>query len=182
MSILIGLIGKAGVGKDTAARHLYREHGLYHYAFAAPLRGMVAGLLGEAHWSDREWKERPVDWIGKSPRELLQTLGTEWGRNLVHPHLWVLKAEQVWNRIDRTSKHYNGMVISDVRFPNEADWIHSQGGVLIEILRPDAAPVAAHASEQQDLRSFSRLTINNSGTIGELQHAIDTIMVKEHPK
>lgn len=175
MSTLIGLIGKAGVGKDTAALHLYREHGLYHYAFAAPLRGMVSGLLGEAHWNDREWKERTIDWIGKSPRELLQTLGTEWGRNLVHPHLWVLKAEQVWKRIAATSR-YPGMVISDVRFPNEADWIHSQGGILIEVLRPAAAPVAAHASEQQDLQGFPRRIIHNTGTIDEFYHSIDAIL------
>lgn len=182
MTQLIGLIGKAGVGKDTAALHLYREHGLYRYAFAAPLRGMVAGLLGESHWEDREWKERPVDWLGKSPRELLQTLGTEWGRELVHPHLWVLKADQVWKRVNDFYSPYTGMVISDVRFPNEADWIHSQGGILIEILRPDAAPVASHASEQQDLSGFPRHIINNTGTIDDLHDAINAIIGKVCPQ
>lgn len=179
MTQLIGLIGKAGVGKDTVALHLWNEHNLRRYSFAAPLRDMLGELLGDVDWDDREWKERKIDWIGKSPRELLQTLGTEWGRNLVHPHLWVLRAEQEWQCItQRLHGLADGMVVSDVRFTNEADWIISRGGTLIEILRPDAAPVASHASEQQDLAAFPRYVVRNTGTFNDLRLAIDDVLGK----
>jgi len=88
---LIGLTGPAGSGKDTVARLLCEQHGFVQIAFADPLRAMLKAGLGltDEHFNNREDKEAPLEWLGKSPRQLLQTLGTEWGRRQVHPHLWL---------------------------------------------------------------------------------------------
>jgi hypothetical protein len=50
--------------------------------------------LKDEHFFDRQLKETPLPVIGKSPREIMQTLGTEWGRRLVNPDLWVCLAER----------------------------------------------------------------------------------------
>lgn len=150
-TLLIGLVGKAGAGKDTAAFHLYYEHDFHREAWAGPVYAMVDALLMQAgvtpRWEDREWKEACNDDLqGFSPRRLLQSVGTEWGREHA-PGLWHRIMETKWNNIDG---RLPGFVISDTRFADEADWILERGGHLVEILRPSAAPVAAHASEQTE--------------------------------
>lgn len=176
--ILIGLTGKAGVGKDTAALYLNNTYDLHHYAFAAPLRRMVEALIGKCHWDDREWKERTIDWIGKSPRQLLQTLGTEWGREQVNSELWVRKAEHVRQQLGSARFRCAGMVISDVRFPNEAEWLVAAGGILIELRRGSAAGVAAHVSEQHDLSRFVHHVVENNGTRRDLHERLNAIVTQ----
>ena len=93
---------------------------------------------------------------GKSIRYMLQTLGTEWGRNLIHPDIWILEAERRLKQMSNANDT-DGVIITDCRFPNEADKIHEMGGKVIRIVRPNnplTATVnsvgvgAAHLSEQ----------------------------------
>ncbi|MCY1290984.1 hypothetical protein D9M69_564580 [compost metagenome] len=171
--LLVGLVGKARVGKDTAAEFLQREYGMAQYAFADPLKDMLETAFGDLfRGGDRE---QPIDWLGKSPRQLMQTLGTEWGRDCVHPDLWVLLAAQAWRSLGYTRA--NGMVISDVRFDNEADWIFRSGGHLIEIQR-DVSGVSEHRSEK-GLSSIFRLghwVVTNDGSIEDLYSKLGDIM------
>ncbi|KII34883.1 hypothetical protein NL64_06385 [Pseudomonas fluorescens] len=172
---LIGLIGKARVGKDTAAEHLHMWHMFNRYAFAAPLKDMLSAAFGhDIGEADGAAKEQVIDWLGKSPRQLTQLLGTEWGRNCVHPQLWTLLAEQQWIHCQRGLSH--GLVISDVRFDNEAEWILQQGGTLIEITRGTAAPVNAHASEAGVHLRYPRFMVSNDGTLDELYSELDRIV------
>lgn len=165
--MLIGLVGKARSGKDTAAEALVRAFGLEQYAFADPLKEMLEAVFGDKF---REGdRESPIPWLGKSPRYLMQTLGTEWGRDLVHPDLWVLLADGYRKAAEAKG---TGMVISDVRFRNEADWIMSSGGLLIEILRPDAEQVAEHVSEDALGGLTLPAQIVNDGTVKELQETV----------
>jgi hypothetical protein len=146
--ILIGLAGRARVGKDTVASYLAAHLILISYAFADPLKQALAGLfsLTTAQLEGAE-KELPLEWLGKSPRELMQLLGTEWGRDLVHPQLWLLLAEQNLQALAELNQDMQGVVIRDVRFDNEAAWVRSKGGVIVHITRPDASDVAHHISE-----------------------------------
>lgn len=92
--MLIGFTGRAQVGKDTAAAHLRAAHGFRQIAFADPLRAMLQtgfGLTAKDFEPGR--KEELLPLIGKSPRQLMQSMGTEWGRTLVSPDVWVTLAE-----------------------------------------------------------------------------------------
>ncbi len=173
-TLLIGLTGRARSGKTTAAKHLIHMHGMIHYAFAMPLKGMLANgfNLTDAHLEGR-LKEQPLPWLGKSPRELLQTLGTEWDRGLVHGDLWLLLAEQNLHNLASLLPEAPGAVISDVRFENEAEFIRQRGGVVIHIQRPNAPGVAAHSSEAGIAIHDNDLVIHNDGELADLFNHIE---------
>ena len=147
---LIGLMGQAGAGKDTVADHLEAEYAFERIGFADPILEMLLALfhragISEAWAVERALKEQPTP-LGASYRRLAQTLGTEWGRDTVAPDLWIRVAELQLEQARACSLH---VVISDVRFANEAAWIRSQGGVLVRVLRRDLPPVAPHVSERE---------------------------------
>jgi hypothetical protein len=170
---LIGLIGQARVGKDTVAAHLYRHYDFEQTSFAEPMKQMLEAAFGNKfRTGDRE---QPMDWLGKSPRHLMQTLGTEWGRNCVHPELWTLLAEDTI-RVAKARK-WPGLVLTDVRFHNEADMILRNGGTLIHVVRDTGAKVNDHVSEQYTWDDYPmRLTLDNNGTLPLLFSRIDRIM------
>jgi len=143
---IVGFTGQAGVGKDSAALYLSRQYKYEQLSFAAPIKAMLNAGFGidPAVWEDRVAKERVIDWIGRSPRQLAQTLGTEWGRNCVAQTIWLSIFSRNAAAVTAEGKR---VVVSDVRYANEAQHIVNMGGVIIRIERPDVAPVATHASE-----------------------------------
>ncbi|KAF1045625.1 deoxynucleotide monophosphate kinase family protein [Xylophilus sp.] len=138
--MLIGIAGPKRSGKTTLAEGLCQVFGLEHLSFAGPIRAFVASILG---WSLNELeasKEEQVTWLdGITPRQMMQTVGTEWGRQMVHDQLWV---RSMLARIPD-----EGGVISDVRFENEAKAILDMGGVVIQLSRPGTGAGDGHASE-----------------------------------
>ncbi len=169
--MLIGLNGAAGCGKDTLAEQLVLHDVYEQYRFADPIKNMLQQLHIRADvWEDHEKKEKPIPWLGKSPRYLAQTLGAEWGRNLVHPDLWVLLAKGRWHVVNagKTGR----MIISDVRFRNEAEWIHKAGGIVLRVERPDnkhEMDNAAHNSEDGIPATMCDAVVANAGTKDELR-------------
>lgn len=135
--MLIGLTGAAGAGKDTVAAHLFKGHGCLKLALADPLYAMISAMTGlpVEKMGDRKVKEADIAWIGASPRRLLQTLGTEWGRGTLGDDIWI---KGLFRRIDKYSEIVKAanFVVTDVRFANEAQAIRARGGRIVEIVRP----------------------------------------------
>jgi hypothetical protein len=142
---LIGITGAAGSGKDSLADLLVYDRGATKYSFARPIKEALNAMFGWTmeQWDDRVWKEAVLPWLGKSPRVLAQTLGTEWGRELIHPEMWVLLGAQRFREHAGTGP----FVIPDMRFDNEAQMVRQLGGVVIKVHRPGVAAIAAHKSE-----------------------------------
>jgi hypothetical protein len=139
-AMLIGIAGPKRSGKDTLARGLCAALGLSQDSFAGPLRAFVANTLGMTLAELEDAKEAPIAWLdGITPRHLMQTVGTEWGRRMIHADLWL--------RACLARLPAEGAVISDVRFPNEAEAITNAGGAVIRISRPGAGEGDSHASE-----------------------------------
>lgn len=176
--ILLGLTGPAGCGKTTLANYLVQEHQFVEISFAEPIRDMVASLLRidrsifDAMITDRTTKESPLPNIGASPRRLMQTIGTEWGRKLIDDDLWVNLARDRIEFIEQTLRHeYAGIVISDVRFENEAKFIRANG-LLLHIARPDLVPIDQHESENGvKIHHRDQLILNQ--TIELMHHQAD---------
>lgn len=74
-----------------------------------------------------------------TPRKLLQLLGTEAGRNIIHPNIWVNALFADYPKIvdmdDKGLDVYENWIITDVRFPNEAQAIKDRGGIVIRVNR-----------------------------------------------
>lgn len=129
---LVGLTGPQGSGKSTVARFLFSAFGWKAVSLADPIRAGLQVMLGmhRHEFEDRALKDHTIDWHGKSPRQLLQSLGTEWGRHLVSESIWIDIAQREIDFAVRLNREYRGVVVSDIRFANEAEWIRSKGGVL----------------------------------------------------
>lgn len=145
--LIIGLTGRAGAGKSTVAGMLCEEFAFTELALAEPILDMVCSLFSVAGvdgaWAvERSLKEQPTR-LGFSYRHLAQTLGTEWGRSL-SPDFWI---RVLALRLQQPELEHENVVISDVRFPNEAEFITSQGGVVVRVLRNATPTARPHASE-----------------------------------
>lgn len=168
-SLLIGITGPALSGKNTMARHLFLRHGFQIVSFSDPLRAGITTMfdLQEHHFRNPE-KDMTIEWIGKSPRELLQTLGTEWGRDLVNRQIWCVHMHR---RIRNVLYSGKNIVIPDVQFIDDARLICSLGGKIWRVIRPGAEtmPHRTHSGEQEQQRIVADQDLINDGTIDDLK-------------
>lgn len=168
---ILGITGKARVGKDTFADVLVSKHGFVKLSFATPIREMISVLTGLTleQLSDGSLKEEVIDVFGKSPRQMMQSLGTQWGRDMIRRDLWLRLLENKVQQLQLDSA-VRGIVIADVRFDDEAFFIRDQlEGIVIQINRPDTIQVNDHVSEK-GLQSFTvEVTLVNDATLHEYQ-------------
>lgn len=143
--MLIGFAGPAGVGKTTIANKLSVHRNFSVEAFATPLKEALVALTGlpMAHFRDIDLKEQ-LTVFGKTPRKMMQLLGTELARNMIHKEFHVIRMEQRLNWMRGVD-----VVIDDVRFEDEAALIRKRGGVVFHLTREFASPTVevSHASE-----------------------------------
>jgi hypothetical protein len=168
--MIIGFCGPIGAGKSTAAKHLANSLGFMRLPFAGTLKSMsrAFGLTDEE--VDGAKKNSPSELLaGKTPRQFMQLLGTDFGRNLIDSEIWV----RAWRR---QAVSYRDVVTDDVRFPNEAKVIRDLGGVLIRIERPGVATTESHVSEQQEL-DYDYMLLN-SGTPHDLAFHVERLYTR----
>jgi len=167
---LIGITGAAGSGKSVLSKALQGQFGYYPMSFSAGLKKMIYTLphLSEEKFADREWKEKVHPFYGKSPREMMQTLGTEWARNLIHPDIWVwVAAQKVENKFTVTRNICN-YIFDDVRFENEAEWIRNTGGLIVVLRRDETPEVREHSSEAGINTNIMDYVVRNNRSIEDL--------------
>ena len=149
---IIGMVGPKGVGKTTFANQLANHTGCQAavLSFADPLRVMAMAMgIESKQLVLPELKHEVIPELGVTPRHVLQSLGTEWGRKCIHPDVWVWAMQR---QIERHVAEYHGsgdvlIFIDDCRFANEAQWILNHGGMLIEVERDGVEYTGEHSSE-----------------------------------
>lgn len=184
MPRLIGLSGYAQSGKDTLAGFLVKDHGFTRVAFADKLREALYALNPRLNGdADSEWRlQDEVDLYGweyakKDPevRTLLQRMGTEAGRAIHGPDLWVDAAFRGIEEADRRTGQFPLYVFTDCRFPSEADAIVARGGIVVRVVRRGFEPVNAHPSETAlDDYKFDAY-VQNDGPISDLAWAAERL-------
>lgn len=179
-AMVVGFTGKARSGKDTAAAILAGQTGGLVLSMAGTMKRMLLPLLEalappgierfkHVHGQIAgELKEQPIAAIGKSPRELLQTLGTEWGRHLIREDLWIIVQRHL---IGRASSVHNVVIIPDVRYDNEAELCDR----IYQISRDDVPEVAEHTSEAGLNPELITAIISNNGTVDDLRKKISSV-------
>lgn len=191
--MIIGLSGKAQAGKDTVGAYLVEAHGFKRLSFAQALKDLavavdpvvgswrddevpnnlqldpLAGLVADDGWDDA--KTYP------EVRRFLQNLGQ--GIRDLDPEFWIRQIQkQLVAQMNEQQTLGPHVVITDVRYRNEADWIR-QCGYVWRIERKDAGldgDAASHPSEN-DLNDYKfDGTIGNHTTISDLHQLVDSAL------
>ena len=199
--MIIGLVGFIGSGKGTVG-DILESQGFSKDSFAKPLKDACSIMFGwprEMLEGDtevsRKWREEPDSfWSEKfgytfTPRLALQLMGTEAGRNVFHQDVWVIS---LLNRAKGKD-----VVVTDVRFKNEINYIQQNGGVIVRVRRGEepewyklAEDAAAgfssaimgmkdkgiHQSEWDWIGSEFNYTIDNDGTVNELGNKVKELL------
>lgn len=177
---LIALTGPARSGKDTVAQFLAADHGFHIVSFAEPLYAAVSAITGYsvAHLQNRDNKEQPIRWLSDdaSPRKLLQTLGTEWGRDLIDENIWVRIAMR---KADRLFFEGKDVVITDVRTPQELPAIRKREGLLVNVVRPGVChgSVRDHPTENPAVWAEADCFFHNCGdNLSDLRRRVGVLL------
>lgn len=184
LPVLVGLCGKKGSGKDEAYKILNRIYNYQNVKFAGPLKDMLRALLKVQNipsditerMIEGDLKEVPSFYLGgKTPRYIMQTLGTEWGRVLIDSKLWI-NAFHNSLRLDDPKMRY---ACTDVRYQNEGDVIHDLGGFIIRLNRnTDNNNFSSHSSETEIDSLVVDYEIDNNGTLEDLERNLIDVMMK----
>lgn len=188
---IVGLVGEPETGKDTIADFAIEDFGARRIAFADPIRECalaidpivaiqgtadpsqivvmrVSDVVSSVGW--REAKQMP------EVRRLLQRIGTEMGREIIHDDLWInLGFRRMLSYYNGSGQELDKFIFTDVRFPNEADKLRemaeSMNGsfTLIRIARPGFGVVNNHASENSYDEIGTHTVLNNDGDLSDLR-------------
>ncbi len=183
---VLGICGRKRHGKDTVGAML-ADLGYNPVAFADPLKRIAMDIWGlsyeQCYGTDTDKETVDLRW-GLSPRQIFQRLGTDVGRS-IHADTWIRYTldmiakssarERAAVVLDSKSRNFVSVyadwwVITDVRFPNEAEAIRAAGGKVVKVHRPGmAGDQDAHASEASvDLINPDVLFVND-GSLDNLR-------------
>ena len=173
--MIIGLTGYAQSGKDTVANILVEQYGYTRVAFADKIRDFLYEVNPMVGCSPSGYLKDLVDLIGwdaakQEPqvRRLLQDLGVG-ARKVFGEDFWIKQA------LVSTLKHQK-LVVTDVRFTNEAGMIKHFEGQVWRIKRNNVSAVNSHVSEHEmDGYPVDQIFTNN-GSIEDLAALIKTRM------
>jgi len=131
--IIIGLIGKMGAGKSTFTKLLNQncqDYPVGEVAFAAWIKYNIADALGISNVDPLSNEFKGLTFNGKTVGVMLQELATHY-RNVLGQDIFVdillRQMRDVYKQI---------FVVSDVRFPNEAERLKQMGAYLVRIEGP----------------------------------------------
>lgn len=168
---LIGLTGPAGCGKDTVALFMTEHDMGFQVAFADAIRSTAASMFGLTHeqMNARELKEMVIPEWDMSPRQMMQLVGTECGRQVFGEDIWV---KRLMVRI-KSLPPTQFVVISDVRTEAEAAWVRELGGAVVHITRDGIEAVRAHSTEAGVEFVEGDMALDNSGSnLTELKRSV----------
>jgi hypothetical protein len=187
--MIIGIAGNKHSGKDTAGAYFVKEHGFERVAFAHPMKKSIASLFDIPYSVVERYKDdhrvtvvlgirhAPGEWEPireMTFRQFHQYYGTEAHRDIpeIGDDFWV-------DLVMPADGFYDGrnIIVTDVRFTNEAARIHYLGGTIIKVSRP------RQLVEQDPHRSETIMTdfdyhIDNNGTVEELYEKLENVLVK----
>lgn len=193
--MLVAFSGKARVGKDTATQYLVEKYGFNQIALADPVKHGANNMnpwisVEPSDWEKISLESRKqlsregtfafyrlktiIEAIGieeakkiEEVRKTYQLYGTEGGRHIHGDDCWLRIAKRRFTGKD---------AISDVRFSNEAEFVHENGGIVVNLTRDAAEEVSAHSSENGLCSEYYDVLIENNGTVQDLYKELDKLI------
>lgn len=190
---LIGISGRIKAGKDTTAHIIqlldvnqkyfsvdaaldsiqiyqpFSKWGIHKFAGKLKEIGGILAGVPPASFEDQDFKNSSMgsEWDNMTYRQFLQLLGTDAIRKNLHPNAWV-------NATMADYKPGEHWLITDVRFPNEAQAIIDRGGVVIRVVRDESISNSLNLHESEtalDDWKFDHI-IRNYGTLSQLEQEV----------
>jgi hypothetical protein len=199
--MIIGISGYSGSGKDLVGT-IIQEISLNKWhikKWAGKLKTIASILTGipVENFEDQEFKKTllgpewgtvkdiPLNGVPvfadmqfnslMTVRDFLQKLGTDAIRDSLHENTWVNAT-----MVDYTAE--SNWIITDTRFPNEAEAIKKAGGIVVRINRPGVQPINPHPSETSlDDWNFDAV-INNDGDVSDIVHKVGLLLYRHNIK
>lgn len=177
----IGISGHMGSGKDTFAEILAKVSNtpVERHAYADKLKEVVELITGvkmekmensyfynTVYNYTQEQKNIYLPVWDKTIGTCLQIIGTECMRNNFDSDVWVKSLFETVGKKCIEAKHT--LIIPDVRFINEADYLLSQGGIII---RMEGDPMNIRANSTRDLTHISETALDNYDKFTEIIHS-----------
>ncbi len=191
----IALLGKANSGKNAAAKIFDAE--IYHYlkannnpfngtefmAFADPVkeiaRIMFPGLPRKFFYGASKFRSEIIPNLYKdgnplTVRDILLEIGTN-GRKL-DSNVWVNALDANLLKV----KNKSLVIITDLRFINEYEYLKSRGFTLIKVFRDDSSNIDHQSETEQDqlLDNQFNFIIDNNGNLTNLKNMIKNIITQ----
>jgi hypothetical protein len=188
--LLVGIIGQKGSGKSLTSSYIKAKYPkITSYSLSVPIKkiGEIFGFPMQFLYGTQEDKAKIYEPLGISAREFLQKFGTEIGREMLSK-LFHMKWNNIWiqlldNKICLDMQSMcpsdmpNMILIDDIRFKDEAEYIKSKNGILIKLIRTPNSPINntidMHRSEQESNIISPHYILTNDGSIDDLYQKID---------
>lgn len=200
--MIIGISGRIGSGKDTVgkiiqilAQNINDDSIIINHCtdaeiknlnweikkFADKLKDIVCLITGctREQLEDQDFKKSKLnsDWNDShginTYRDLLQVLGTDCGRDMIHSDIWI-------NALFADLNKNSNWIITDVRFPNELEAIKKRNGITIRVNRNSCETATLiHESETALDNANFDYKINNNGSLEDLIGKVKEILIKE---
>lgn len=177
-NMIVGFVGRKGVGKDTAADVLVQNKGYVRRKFAQPIKDICA-IAFQVPSALLDGPEKEI-LIGKhqlSPRQMMQIVGTDFFRAHIHENFWIHHFQD-WVADQPPSTN---VVVTDIRFQNELDAVQRLGGIVIKIERSSGEgrhqDTDAHVTESgiDNLKNVD-VVLQNDGSVQDLwDHVEDAV-------
>lgn len=178
----IAFCGKLRSGKSACARHLYMDYGFTEVSFGTRLKAVADDLF--------QYSEVYPKVDGRKPRKLYQDFG-EILRTL-DSNVWI---DQAASMVEFHENHRNtrGIVIDDLRQPDEYKWAKENGFTIIRVSASDdtrkkRAELVGDDFAEEDLRHDTEMHVddfvvdyeidNDDGDYDELKRKVDVIMAE----
>lgn len=174
--MLYAVCGHKRHGKDSVADVLVKHYWFRKDSFARPMKEACSIIFGWSPEIMEKYKEDIDPSLGISPRQALMLLGTEFGQHMLcerYPQFKEITGRKLWVKralaTYRADNPSDRLVISDLRFPHEAEVVREKGGKIIKVFSYSIPMDLSHESESaiEDVR-FDYFLLND-GSLADLE-------------
>lgn len=167
--MLIAVCGRAKSGKDEffkQANKMFPELSFYRSYFSLEVKKIAASIIFGStsfydQFNDHEVKESE-NFIGVTNRELLVAIGD--GIRQYIPDIWI---KQIYLPAGRN------IIITDMRYPNEANFVRSKGGLVVKVKR-DSDDLIPTESSVDEIKPD--IEIDNNSSLEDYKKQIELII------
>lgn len=174
--MIIALTGLAGSGKDTAAEMVAEILGGAAIVALADLPKEMAARhfkLPIHYFNDRDLKDTPLPATGKSPRAML----VGWWDEQFEEHGDDLTLQLNVRKINEIMHTEKNVVISDIRYPIEFEWLENECITLLNIQRDNVNQTIDHITEAGSQKGYM---VDNNGTIEDLKGTLTDMFMNPY--